>query len=80
MKYEGVGVDLALQKDNQFGDPRFLFFFLKGIIIVRKMKINSSKFQHQISSKIIYSKYKFEVFDELQKYSMQYLVTAKVIK
>ena len=25
MKYMGVGLDLALQKENWFGDPRFFF-------------------------------------------------------
>ena len=41
MKSMGVGLDLALQKDNSFVDPRFLFFFLKGIIIAHEIKINS---------------------------------------
>ena len=39
MKPMGVGVNLALLKDNKFGDPRFLLFFLKGIIIVHELKI-----------------------------------------
>ena len=40
MKPMGVGLNLALLKENQFGDPTFLFFFLKGIIIVHELKIN----------------------------------------
>ena len=48
MKPMGVGLNLALLKENKFGDPRFLFFFLKGSIIVHEIKINSSDFQHQI--------------------------------
>ena len=39
MKPKGVGVNLALLKENEFGDPRFLFFFLKGIIIDHELKI-----------------------------------------
>ena len=35
----GVEVNLALFKENEFGDPRFLFFFLKGIKIVHELKI-----------------------------------------
>ena len=34
----GLGLDLALQKDNLFGDPIFSFFFLKGIIIAHEIK------------------------------------------
>ena len=41
MKYMGVGLDLAFKKDDWFGDPKFLFFFLKGIIIAHEIKINS---------------------------------------
>ena len=40
MKPIGVGLNLALLKENLFGDPRFLFFFLKGIIRVHDLKIN----------------------------------------
>ena len=40
MKPMGVGLNLALLKENLFGDPRFLFIFLKGIIIVHEIKIN----------------------------------------
>ena len=33
----GVGLDLALQKDSLFGDPRFIFFFFrKGIFYPMK--------------------------------------------
>ena len=45
MKPMGVGLNLALQKENWFGDPRFLFFFLKGSIIVREIKMNSKDFR-----------------------------------
>ena len=41
IKRMGVGLDLALQKDNYFGDPSFLFFFLIGIIIAHVIRINS---------------------------------------
>ena len=41
MKSMGVGLNLVLLKENEFGDPRFLFFFLKGNIIVHSIKINS---------------------------------------
>ena len=41
MKPTGLGLNLALLKENLFGDPSFLLFFLKGIIIVREIKINS---------------------------------------
>ena len=34
-----LGLNLALLKENKFGDPRFLFFFLKGIIIVHELKL-----------------------------------------
>ena len=46
----GVGLNLALLKENRFGDPKFLFFFMKGIIIVHeiKKKKKSEDFQHQI--------------------------------
>ena len=47
MKPMGVGLNLALLKENQFGDPRFLFFFLKGIMIVHELKIKFLHFQHQ---------------------------------
>ena len=36
-----MGGNLALLKENELGDPIFLFFFLKGIIIVHEIKINS---------------------------------------
>ena len=36
----GEWSDLALQKDNKFGDPRFLFVFLKGIIFANEIKVN----------------------------------------
>ena len=41
-KSVGVGVNLALLKDNKHGDPHFLFFFLRGIrpMIVHNMKAN----------------------------------------
>ena len=37
----GVGLNLALLKENKFGDPIFLFFYLRysGIIIVHELKI-----------------------------------------
>ena len=38
MKPTGVGLNLVLLKENLFGDPSFLFFFLKGIIIVHEIK------------------------------------------
>ena len=41
MKPMGMRLNLALLKENEFGDPRFLFFFLKGNIIVHEIKINS---------------------------------------
>ena len=41
MNSMGVVLGLALQKDNYSGDPRFLFFFLKGNIIAHEIKINS---------------------------------------
>ena len=41
MKSMGVGLDIALQKDNLFADPRFHYFFLKDIIIVHEIKLNS---------------------------------------
>ena len=37
-KYEGVGVNFALLKDNCSGDPHFVFFFLKGYIKVYEIK------------------------------------------
>ena len=36
----GVGLNLALLKDNKYGDPRFVFFFLKGKMIVHEIKQN----------------------------------------
>ena len=39
MKPMGVGLNLALSKENFYGDPRFLFFFLQGIIIVHELKV-----------------------------------------
>ena len=41
MKPMGMGLNLALLKDNFFGDPKYLFFFLKGIIIVHELRIFS---------------------------------------
>ena len=41
MKTMGVGLNLALLKENKLGDPRFLFFFLKCMIVVHDIKINS---------------------------------------
>ena len=35
----GSGLNLALLKENKFGDPRFLIFFLTDII-VHEIKIN----------------------------------------
>ena len=71
-----MGLDLALLKENKFGDPRFLVFYPKGIIIVHELEIFFLNFQHQIFCYMIYSKNKFQFFDELPKYIMQYLVTA----
>ena len=48
MKPMGVALNLALLKENQFGDPRFLSFFMKGFIIVHELKINFWDFQNQI--------------------------------
>ena len=42
MKPMGMGLNLALLKDNSYGDPISLFLFLKGIIIVHEIKINNS--------------------------------------
>ena len=36
----GVGVNFALLKGNNSGDPHFSFFFLKGYIIVYEIKTN----------------------------------------
>ena len=44
MKPMGVGLNLALLKENEVGDPRFLFFFLKGSIKVHEIKINFLRF------------------------------------
>ena len=40
----GVGLNLALLKENYFGDPRFLFIFLKVCIIVHEIKIKFLRF------------------------------------
>ena len=48
MKAMGVGLNLALLKANKFGDPRFLFFYLKGIIIVHELKTFFKNFQYTI--------------------------------
>ena len=48
IKHMEVGSIVALLKENLLGDPRFLFFFLKGCIIVHEIKIKSSDFQLQI--------------------------------
>ena len=48
MKTMGVGLNFALLKENKFGDPRYLFFFLTGIIIGNEIQINSLDFQHQV--------------------------------
>ena len=69
----GVGLDLALQKENKFGDPRFLFFFLKGNIIAHEIKTNSRDFQHQISFYIIYSKIRFQFSTNCQTKSCSIL-------
>ena len=37
-KYEGVGVNFALLKENKSGNPKFLFIFLKGYIKVYEIK------------------------------------------
>ena len=37
-KYEGVGVNFALLKENKSGDPQFLFILLKGYIKVYEIK------------------------------------------
>ena len=42
--YEGVGVKSALLKENWFGDPIFLFFFLKGNIRNKNFEIVIAKF------------------------------------
>ena len=36
-----VGLGLALQKDNKFGEPIFFILVSKGIIIAHEVKINS---------------------------------------
>ena len=38
-KYVGVGTNFALLKENESGDPQFLFFFLKGYIKVYEIKV-----------------------------------------
>ena len=73
MKFMGVGLDLALQKENKFGDPRFLFFFLKGNIIDHEIIIHSWDFQYQISFYIIYSKIKFQFSTNCQTISWSIL-------
>ena len=37
-KYEGVGVNFALLKENKSGDPQFLFILLKVYIKVYEIK------------------------------------------
>ena len=37
-KYEGVGVNFALLKENKSGDPQFLFILLKGNIKFYEIK------------------------------------------
>ena len=37
-KYEGVGVNFALLKENKSCDPQFLFILLKGYIKVYEIK------------------------------------------
>ena len=37
-KYEGLGVNFALLKENKSGDPQFLFIFQKGYIKVYEIK------------------------------------------
>ena len=69
----GVGLNLALLKENSFGDPRLLSFFLKGIIIVHELKIKFYDFQHQIFLYMIYSKNKFQFFTNYQNISCSIL-------
>ena len=47
-KTYGGGVKFSPVERELFGDPRFLFFFLKGIIAVHELKINFKDFQYQI--------------------------------
>ena len=75
----GVGVDLALQKDTYFGDPRFLCCFLKGIIIAREVKINHRFFHHQISFNIVYSKNKFQFSTNCQNIACSILSKRRLI-
>ena len=44
----GGGVKFGPLERELVGDPRFLFFFLKGIIKVHKLKIDFQDFQYQI--------------------------------
>ena len=37
-KYEGVGVNFALLKENKSGDPQFYIILLKGYIKVYEIK------------------------------------------
>ena len=76
MKPMGVGLNLALLKENKFGDPRFLFFFLKGIIIVHEFKIFFLRFSTSDFSIHDLFWTQIPIFDELPKYIMQYLVIA----
>ena len=52
LKYVVVGLNLAILKDNLYGNPPFFFFFLKGKMIVHEIK---TKFKVFVSDFLIYN-------------------------
>ena len=76
MKPMGVGLNLALLKENYFGDSRFLFFFLKGIIIVHELKINFKIFNIRFFKYMIYSTNKCLFSTNCQNLSCSIFFTA----
>ena len=62
----GVGLNLALLKEIKSVTP---FFFLKGIIIVHEIKINSLDFQHNIFNIRFILKNKFQFSTNCQHIS-----------
>ena len=73
IEIRGGGVNLALLKDNKYGNTRF--FFLKGKMIVHEIK--NKHLRDSMSEFLIHLNLKKNpnpFWEELQKYIMQYLV------
>ena len=73
----GVELNLALLKENWFGDPNFFYYFFSESYY--NSQLNKNKFLRVLTSDFLIYELFYEqipLFDNLPNYIMQYLVTA----